>query len=396
MADSPISIASDTDWQVLVDKKLTTVVDPMVFRAGEIFLRGRSGSAFGDAATSLPEDERWRFLEMNTLAIGFFFDALIINEQLPIFNYGDTFDMQLNFASRSFSALSGDNGRILHPVDVQHSAYMPIKNKMLEKLALHLGGKRPTVSSDTAKDILSELSRAEYAWSISPYPALAGLLVGEDESRLAQFLLGGMIFGEYADLLGSEHWLQPKRAALYVEAAFSDAASIGRADEEALFKWLAQKHNLPELELWQPVFLYHILDRAKRLADIPKVIEALRLSGEVKDYRHWRRQILEEWQNNGGATDKSRKTFQRLRTALSNGSSVFGGASDATVSALGAVSKPTPENIARAVTKTVPLFEPLLNYLPGRRHIKLLAKCAHARGNYAKIDRGLRSLWNTG
>jgi hypothetical protein len=229
MSDEAIPIASDTDWQTLVDKKLTTVIDPMVFRAGEMFMRGRSGSAFGAAGKSLPEDQAWGFLNKNMLAIGFFFDALVLNERLPIFNYGDTFDKHLNFASRSFSAFSDSNGTVIQPVDVHYAAYMPIKNMMTEKLATHFSGRSPAVADKTAKDIFCELADAEYAWNISLGPKSHALFSAEDDRRLAQFLLGGMIFGQYAERLCSEHWLQPKRAALYVEAAFSDASEIGRA-----------------------------------------------------------------------------------------------------------------------------------------------------------------------
>ena len=42
---APILIEAPGDWQRLVERNLTTVLDPMVYRAGEIFLRGRSGHA---------------------------------------------------------------------------------------------------------------------------------------------------------------------------------------------------------------------------------------------------------------------------------------------------------------------------------------------------------------
>ena len=52
-ADRPsIEITQDADWRRLIDRTLTTVVDPMVLRAGEIFMRGRSGQAFGRRASS--------------------------------------------------------------------------------------------------------------------------------------------------------------------------------------------------------------------------------------------------------------------------------------------------------------------------------------------------------
>jgi hypothetical protein len=118
-ATTPIRIEDPADWQRLIERNLTTVLDPMVYRAGEIFLRGRSGRALGNApAVPLQEQRAWDFLDKNLLALGFFFDALILNEHLPIFNYGDTFDMHLNFEQRSFAAFNEADQAIIEPVDV--------------------------------------------------------------------------------------------------------------------------------------------------------------------------------------------------------------------------------------------------------------------------------------
>ena len=63
------------------------------------------------------------------------------------------------------------------------------------------------------------------------------------------------------------------------------------------------------------------------------------------------------------------------------------------VQAVAAV-KQSPESAAKAVAKTAPLFGWVLNELPGRRHVKLLADSAHARGRYPHIERRVRSLWD--
>ena len=84
-----IIIKETPDWQKLLSQKLDTVVDPMVFRCGELFLRGARGV---DA-----RDNVWALLKANLHAIGMFFDHLILNKKLPVFNYGDTFDATLNF-----------------------------------------------------------------------------------------------------------------------------------------------------------------------------------------------------------------------------------------------------------------------------------------------------------
>ncbi len=64
-------VNDQSDWMKLVQRGLTTVLDPMVFRTGDIFLRGRSGTAVGGPPISPEQAENGRaFLEKNTLALG--------------------------------------------------------------------------------------------------------------------------------------------------------------------------------------------------------------------------------------------------------------------------------------------------------------------------------------
>ena len=133
--NAPVRIDGSDDWHRLIERNLTTVLDPMVYRAGEIFLRGRSGRALGNSpAIPLDETRAWDFLDKNLLALGFFFDAVILNERLPIFNYGDTFDMHLDFDQRSFAALNDADQPAIEPVDVTGGAYRLIKEEALAAL----------------------------------------------------------------------------------------------------------------------------------------------------------------------------------------------------------------------------------------------------------------------
>jgi hypothetical protein len=43
-----IYVQHENDWSLLRDRGLTTVVDPMVFRTGDVFLRGRKRIAAAD------------------------------------------------------------------------------------------------------------------------------------------------------------------------------------------------------------------------------------------------------------------------------------------------------------------------------------------------------------
>lgn len=394
-----IDIANNQDWDKLIDRKLTTVVDPMVFRAGEIFMRGSSGKAIGDARRVPLQPERARdFLDKNLLALGFFFDALILNDQLPVFNYGDTFDMRLNFDQRSFTAFNDAATPALVPVDVNWTAYMPIKERALAALKANMSSPNesggPWLPHDEAQAISNELSHVEFQWDIALGPELEALLPTELDRRLGRFLLGGLIFGEYADHMKSEHWLQPKRARLFVQALTSGRAP-DRQDEEQLFAWLAQKYQLPALSCWQPTFLHYILEQAKSLRDIPRIVDKLRRSGPVVDYRAWRAEVLNEWRTKGGVNEKSLKTIERLKHALTTTGGGLAAAGDAAVAWVETAAKQSPESAAKAVQKSIPLLSWMLDALPGRRHVKLLANSLHARDRYPHIERSVMHLWGS-
>lgn len=399
VSDAPIDIRNAEDWNRLIDRKLTTVVDPMVYRAGEIFMRGRSGRALGSApAHPLDPAHAQDFLDKNLLAIGFFLDALILNEQLPLFNYGDTFDMKLNFEKRSFAAFNDAATPALVPVNVTWNAYMPIKERALTALRTGMctedGSGGPWLPLDEAQAISNELSHAEYQWDIALGPELEALLPTALDRQIARFLLGGMIFGTYADHMKSEHWLQPKRARLFAQVVTNGRAP-DRQDEEKLFAWLAQKYQLPALSCWQPTFLHYVLEQAKSLRDIPPLVAKLRRSGAVVDYRAWRTQALDEWRTKGGLDRKSLKTIERLRIALTRTDSGYAAAGDAGVAWVETAVKMSLESAAKTVAKTAPLISWVLNELPGRRHLKLLANSLHAKGRYPQIERSVKNLWES-
>ena len=106
-----INIEKTSDWNKLREQNLNTVVDPMVIRCGEIFLQG---------AKNIPEqnkDNTWNFLNANLLAIGSFFDALILNEKIPAFNYEDTFDPLRNFDAEVLKSINSHD-EILYRINV--------------------------------------------------------------------------------------------------------------------------------------------------------------------------------------------------------------------------------------------------------------------------------------
>jgi len=90
--------------------------------------------------------------------------------------------------------------------------------------------------------ILAELSAAEYDWNPS-IEGLAHRLESEGEKRLAGFLLGGLIFGGYAQELSGRHILQPKRSRLFLAVALGKHTVEHRL-EDTLFTELKGRSNL--------------------------------------------------------------------------------------------------------------------------------------------------------
>lgn len=182
-----ITIAETSDWKKLHEQGLETVVDPMVFRCGELFLKG--------ASDVLKPDDTWDLLTKNLHAMAIFFDSLILNEKLPVFNYGDTFDMRLDFDQCMLTRIN-DYDEVFNDVAVEYGAYHEVKTAALTELMKVYEGPHK-ISPNLAREVSDELSAAEHQWN----PSLGELehkLQSEKEKQLAAFLLGGLIFGGYA------------------------------------------------------------------------------------------------------------------------------------------------------------------------------------------------------
>ncbi len=120
-----------------------------------------------------------------------FFDAIILEDRIPVFDYGDTFDMGLNFDDRVLAAVNA-SGPILFDVAVGFGPYHEVKAAALEELR-KLYERGSGIRKRTAEDVLSELDASDYRWQ----PSLGSLddELNSDEKKLAKYFLGGLIFG---------------------------------------------------------------------------------------------------------------------------------------------------------------------------------------------------------
>jgi hypothetical protein len=358
------------------------VVDPMILRCGELFLRGAAGVHDTGAA--------WDLLTRNIHALGTFFDRLVLDERIPVFNYADSFDMGQNFDKRALSQVNAKS-EILIDVDVRYAAYQEVKSAALEELKKLYTGGGASVTPQQAHEILGELSTSGYAW----YPELGDLALPNDsERRLAAYILGGLVFGAYAQQTGADHLMQPKRSRLFLAIALQGDAR--RTAEEHLFRQLDQLVGTTTAEVpYTPTFFPLLLASSTGPADLLMKALELRDSGEVRDYRAWLRSALTDFDTNGHIPTERGLEVQRIAESIKRsfeGPPVPQVEIKMTVAdALGAKPPGVGVNLTPPAKAAWGWF---VEQLPGKRHRKLLARAVVADREYVELDRRIRTVWS--
>jgi hypothetical protein len=378
-----ITLKTAGDWQRLREEKLTTVLDPMIFRAAELFLVGGAYQS----------DETWAALSRNLTGLAAFFDAIVLHERLPIFDYDITFPEATEVgAGTSYRLVPIVNAGqdVLAPVHVAWAAYTPLKQAALEELR-----DQPTIGADEKASVLSELTVFDYQWT----PFLDGFDVGpEDERRLATFLYGGLLFSAYAQELRGTHVVQQKRARLISQLALGTAA-----DDQILF---ARVTRLPEaapeavsaaLDLpVLPSFLPYLLQEAAEepRAMLTKALE-LRRDSDVIAYRAWHNRLLSTLAEGGNALDQ-RAEIDEVRGALQR-----------KLSSPAITTKVSVSMVALAIPVVKVESELGMDIRPRaawgwgvRRvkgdHRKVLMRLHGAKQSFRRLDLKLREVWERG
>jgi hypothetical protein len=286
-----LTIATVDDWKVLREQRLDVIVDPLVYRIGQLFLEGvRAG---GDEP-----DTRWRVIGQDLGALATFFDLLVMHERLAAFNYTDTFDMGLSFSDSLGGLVNRGDQKVLS-IDVAYDAYMATKAAAVEQFRNRLAD-GPFITAPVAQQILSTITAVDYKWT----PDLLGLQqeLAPDQHQLARFLVGILVFAGYAQQSGASHVLSPRRSAL--TAAIGLRTWQGDATEASVFAEIARRvddagegwvqRDVP----WTPSFLPLLISRVDPYRVDPAVLveEAKELSDTraVRRYRDLRRRLLSE------------------------------------------------------------------------------------------------------
>lgn len=376
-----ITVENSDDWLTIATLG-GPVVDPMILRCGELFLRGAAG--VGNA------DEAWDLMTKNIHALGTFFDRLIIDEKIPVFNYADSFDIGQNFNERALSQVNARE-EILVDVDVRYGAYQEVRNAALAELKKLYDESVAGVDAAEAYNILGELTASGYAW----YPRLDGLALRDaNEERLAAFILGGLVFGAYAQRAGTDHLMQPKRSRLFLALSLKQEAS--RTAEQYLFEKVGELVGRPTADVpYVPTFFPLLLSRSDGPAELLTNALDLRSSGEVRDYRAWLHEALTDFDTNGRIPIARAREVEKIAGAIQRrleGLPVPRVEIKMTVADVAAVKPP-----AVGIDFTAPARAAwgwFVEQLPGKRHRKLLTRAIIADREYVELDRRVRTVWS--
>jgi hypothetical protein len=391
-----IKVSKQEDWQNLSKQGLNVVVDPMVFRCGEVFLKG--------VKEALIPLETHQLLMNNVHALAMFFDSIILNEKMPVFNYGDTFDSMLNFDERTLTRIN-EYEHVLYEIDIDHAPYHEVKTAALDELLrLYKGPNK--IKESMASDIIKELSVLGYSWNPSiglgsglnpSIEDLANELLSETEKTLAAYLLGGLIFGGYAQQMETEHVLQPKRSRILSALSVgSDSAAFRHEDQ--IFDELKARANTPSEDLpWMPTFFPYLLSKSDSpLAMLQEVVK-LRSSTEIREYRQWLREVIDDFKTNGRISIQKTKDVRSIARHIDR---ILGTVSSAPkVELKASVIDVVAGKIPGGVDLT-PGFERLwgwfLQNLPGRRYRKILTRATIADHEYKNLDARITKVWRQG
>jgi hypothetical protein len=373
------------DWQKFTNFTpaggLDAVVDPMIYRTAEVFLRGRPGVS----QTLASEDQVRKSIQRNLDSLMTFFDLLILSRTLPIIDYGTTFDQNVGIDADTIIQKCNQEEKLLVSVHVCDDA-----SKVSRAAALHLMKNRTPVPKSIADDLREDMFTLEYKWA----PDLSSLdFAQEEDLQVLRFLYGATLFGTFAQMAGVGHIFQPKRSHALLAASLHADADLAQ-DEERLYKKLAEIMGKGmdstdcSVELdGLPPFLPYLLSKEPTCpADLLTEALKLRKLGMIADYRDWRNGLIRDWREKGVIRAQYRKELVTIARSVRK-----------------ELSTPAESNIELTVSMTgldsswkVPIDQIwgwISSQLPGRRYMKVLTRLALAQAEYEQIGKHIGTVW---
>jgi hypothetical protein len=262
---------------------LDVVPDPMVMRIADLFIGGKTFAT----QSRLDPARVWNAIERNADSLIAFFHLLMTRERIPLIDY------EYTFSTMNFQQLQ-DIAVVLHP-----PIYSQVKEHARNELAKVDLGRIPRQRLlEVMHERGDELEAVGYGWFPDPGPQFA-----DSNRTLGVILLGGLIFGAYAQISGSDHVLQPTRHALLLEFTQSAEGPLWGAQQEAkLFDRLnAVVSTDPRLSSRDtelpPTILHYLMEQGPRNSRelLDKALELRAADRNFIDYRKWHRKLRSAW-----------------------------------------------------------------------------------------------------
>jgi hypothetical protein len=234
---------------------------------------------------------------------------------IPLIGYFETFHQDESMwplADQGILAMFQPVAKeLIVQVGVAGEVYEEVRNAAWKNLKrLELG----SATQDDVAGVARQLAAYQYDW----HPSLGGLSFPHDRKPLARFLLGGLIFGAYAQAADADHVLQDKRSQLFLTLTRPGVGSPATRyeREEDLFVKLKETitradsavhfSDLPAM----PSILPDILSRTPAITKVseilPRAIE-IRQSMAGEAYRLWFKQLRTALGDGRYATNEKRK-----------------------------------------------------------------------------------------
>ena len=381
-----IDIDSATQWGMFSEQKLQVILDPMIFRFGDVFVGG------GGSQT----ETAWAALSTDLTSLTTFFDQLILCERLPLIDYGVTFDSALGYDSSSLAQRINTalDEKVVHTVHVHDSASAQAREAALAALQT-----RSPAPPELVRSIFAELGALDYSWN----PDLGQLQnLPEEELKLARFAYGGLMFSAFSQLSGSMQVLQPKRSRLLTALSLATASASYKYEDElfaALDRRVEKSPDLREIGFASlPSFVPYLL-REKNPKTPQQLLEEVRHQRRkpaVREYRKWRDELQDDWVQRGLIKSQNERALRRVAERLRDEFAV-NRTVDLEIGA-GAQIGTTGVGIDAGVSVPIPvdrIWGWILEQLPGHRYIKLLTRLRLAKNEYEHLDRHLYTLWKS-
>jgi hypothetical protein len=397
-----LDVTTPADWEMLRQKRLLTVLDPLVFRAADAFLRG---------APATGDEPLWEAISRNVDALAVFVDAVMLQDQLPVFDYSATWELELAGSAATLVELCNQDEELLVGVRVDGEAYQQARTPAVEALRA-----LPPVEPGLFAEIRSELSAFDYRWR----PRLDELgELDETERMIASFRYGGLLFHGYAEAISdrrqpldqrAEHILHAKRGRIMLATSLAPDGRL-RLDEQKLMRTLRRVERdtngaVEAADLTAPTFLPYLLAMEPQTPrDLLQLALRERQGSLVRSYRDWRMRLLSDLAN-GRVRQSTKNELKAIaseaqRRAEGEAAAALHVSYAADWEVLLAAITGNPLALLGGVRLEGEVDENALRFrlasiLPGRGYRKLLSRIVAAENEYQAVDLALRNIWYRG